>query len=252
MRYIGIIIVLLLAAGGILSGSDGPLGPANQDTNVTLREDQGYGCVLVDQVVSIEEDFFIICNINQWPPVIGKEVAVRIANLESPSIDQLGKKTIQVEEIKSQTIDFIKSSIEQGNTVILENITRGEKFCLVADVKIDGVSIAKNLIDAGLARPAVKVVIEKVPAVSRHEVYQAPPDGNTDYSTPSITEKTTSQKQNTQQNNDKFVVCSRSSRVYHKPNCHFTKRISEENMVRYSSPQEAEKAGKRPCRMCNK
>lgn len=246
------IIVLLLAAGGILSGSDGPPGTTNQYKNVNLHDYDCYGCVLVDQVVSVEEDFFIICNINQWPPVIGKEVPVRIANLESPSIDQLGKKTIQVQEIKSQTIEFIRSSVEQGKTIILENITRGDKFCLVADVKIDGSGIAEKLIDAGLARPAVKVVIEKVPAVSRHQDYQSPPAGNKNYNTPAVTANKTSPTRNNGQNNDNFVVCSRTSRIYHKPGCHFTKRISEENMVRYSSAQEAEKAGKRPCKMCNK
>jgi len=45
-------------------------------------------------------------------------------------------------------------------------------------------------------------------------------------------------------------VASKNSKVFHKPECHWAKRIKPENLVGYSSKDEAIKAGKRPCKQC--
>ena len=46
-------------------------------------------------------------------------------------------------------------------------------------------------------------------------------------------------------------VASKNSKVFHKPDCIWAKRIKPENLVGYSSRDEAINAGKRPCRQCN-
>ena len=46
-------------------------------------------------------------------------------------------------------------------------------------------------------------------------------------------------------------VASKSSSVFHKPECRWAKNISEGNLVSYTSKDEAIKAGKRPCKTCN-
>jgi hypothetical protein len=46
-------------------------------------------------------------------------------------------------------------------------------------------------------------------------------------------------------------VASKNSRVFHKPECSSAKRILEENLVVYSSREEAINSGKRPCKRCN-
>lgn len=45
-------------------------------------------------------------------------------------------------------------------------------------------------------------------------------------------------------------VASKKSKVFHKPDCPFAKRISPENLVGYRTRDDAIKAGKRPCRQC--
>ena len=45
-------------------------------------------------------------------------------------------------------------------------------------------------------------------------------------------------------------VASKSSNVFHRPNCRWAKNISPENLVEYKSREEAIKAGKRPCKSC--
>ena len=46
-------------------------------------------------------------------------------------------------------------------------------------------------------------------------------------------------------------VASKSSTVFHKPECRWAKNISEGNLVSYTSKDEAIKAGKRSCKTCN-
>ena len=45
-------------------------------------------------------------------------------------------------------------------------------------------------------------------------------------------------------------VSSKNSQVFHSPQCRSAKRIKPENLVGYSSREEAIKAGKRPCKVC--
>jgi hypothetical protein len=45
-------------------------------------------------------------------------------------------------------------------------------------------------------------------------------------------------------------VSSKNSQVFHNPWCRSAKRINPENLVGYSSREEAIQAGKRPCKVC--
>lgn len=45
-------------------------------------------------------------------------------------------------------------------------------------------------------------------------------------------------------------VASKNSQVFHTPTCRSAKRISPENMIGYSTREEAINAGKRPCKLC--
>ena len=49
---------------------------------------------------------------------------------------------------------------------------------------------------------------------------------------------------------DKYVA-SKSSAVFHKPDCRWAQNISQRNLVTYKSKDQAIKAGKRPCKTCN-
>jgi len=45
-------------------------------------------------------------------------------------------------------------------------------------------------------------------------------------------------------------VASKNSKVFHKPQCIWAKRIKPENLTGYNSRAEAKKADKRPCKQC--
>jgi len=46
-------------------------------------------------------------------------------------------------------------------------------------------------------------------------------------------------------------VASKNSKVFHKPQCSWAKKIKPENLTAYNSRTEAINAGKRPCKRCN-
>lgn len=45
-------------------------------------------------------------------------------------------------------------------------------------------------------------------------------------------------------------VASKSSNIFHKPECRWAKQISTKNLVRYNNKDEAINDGKRPCKWC--
>ena len=46
-------------------------------------------------------------------------------------------------------------------------------------------------------------------------------------------------------------VASKNSQVFHKAGCKSAAKISEKNVTRYNSRDEAIQAGKKPCKECN-
>ncbi len=45
-------------------------------------------------------------------------------------------------------------------------------------------------------------------------------------------------------------VASVNSKVFHKPNCKWAKKIKEKNLVGFKSREDAVNSGKRPCKVC--
>jgi len=45
-------------------------------------------------------------------------------------------------------------------------------------------------------------------------------------------------------------VASKKSKVFHRPDCKWAKRISPKNLIGFRSREEAVRSGRRPCRSC--
>ena len=45
-------------------------------------------------------------------------------------------------------------------------------------------------------------------------------------------------------------LASKNSGVFHKPDCKSAAKISEKNLIRYATREEAIQAGKKPCVEC--
>ena len=115
--------------------------------------------------------------------------------------------------------------------------------------KQDPLAVAKT----GLAK--MKAAVNKALGES-YSVAANPPARQASNGRTSETDSLTATEKQTQPGTKSAVaeykfVASRSSRVFHTSDCRWAKRIKPENLVVYNSKDEAIKAGKRPCKVCN-
>jgi 2-keto-myo-inositol isomerase len=113
--------------------------------------------------------------------------------------------------------------------------------------KQDPLTVAK----AGLAK--MKAAVNK--ALSASYLAANPPARQASNGRASETDSLTATEKQTKPGARSAVagyeyVASKNSKVFHKPECRWAKRIKLENLVGYSSRDEAIKAGKRPCKQC--
>ena len=218
-----IIVIVSLLAGLNVSGSTTETQPPKT-----------YGSVIVDKVLNVNDGFTIRCDIKQWPPVIGRNIPVRINAVQAPSNPAGNDETIK--KLNSETRSFIQTTLAKAKVIILRNIKRGRTFCLVADVVVDSNSLADLLIQKGLAKRMVGTDIpeEKIPGTISSV---APGD--------SAEENQTAEPQT-----EALYIASKNSRVFHYHTCRSAKTISPENIVKFDSRDQSLQTGRRPCRIC--
>jgi len=113
--------------------------------------------------------------------------------------------------------------------------------------KQDPLTVAKT----GLAK--MKAAVNQALGVS---ITAKPPSGQFPNAGTSEADSLTATEQQTKPGARSAVakykyVASKNSKVFHKPECSWAKRIKPENLAGYNSRDEAMKAGKRPCKLCN-
>lgn len=175
-------------------------------------ENANYGNAVLQSVSDVCDvgEVVIKCNIKNFPPVIGKDICVKIDGVKT--LDDANDFTRK--EIKT----FLFKTLKGSKVVVLKNLQRGKSFCIIADVYCDGKNLAQQLMEKGYAEKAERDSVEKIE-----------------------TEKA---------DNDNVFLGSKNSKVFHKKGCHWTHNISDENRVEYKSRQDAISQDKRPCKAC--
>ncbi len=118
--------------------------------SVAHASDKQFGNAVVSEVTSIYDADTFRVNIKAWPDIVGKHMSVRVLGVDAPEIRgkcQLEKQAAR--RAKQFTVDALRSA----SFIELRNIKRGKYFRLLADVYIDGQSLAQALIAANQARP---------------------------------------------------------------------------------------------------
>jgi len=90
----------------------------------------------------------IFVTIPAWHPIVGKEIGIRIAGIDTPEMRTRSGKEKRL-AIKAR--DLVRKRIAAGKKLELRNLQRGKYFRIVADVFIDDIRIADLLLEAGLA-----------------------------------------------------------------------------------------------------
>jgi endonuclease YncB( thermonuclease family) len=107
-----------------------------------------YGDVRVSQVVSVYDGDTFKVDIDDFPPIVGEKVSIRIAGIGTPEIRS---KNSKVKEKALLARFYTEIALSAAKEIVLRNMRRDECFGILADVELDGKDLARDLIRNGLA-----------------------------------------------------------------------------------------------------
>ena len=107
-----------------------------------------YGSVTVSKVISVYDGDTFRVNIDSLPPIVGKNITVRLEGVDTPEIN--GKCQYE-KDLALEARDFVRSKLSNAVEILLNDLQRGKYFRIVAKVYIDGVSLEEELLQNGLA-----------------------------------------------------------------------------------------------------
>ena len=107
-----------------------------------------YGTVIVSKVISVYDGDTFRVDINSLPPIVGKNIAIRLNGVDTPEIR--GKCQYE-KDLALKARDFVRNKLANAKEIKLTKLQRGKYFRVVADVMIDGVSLEQELLDNKLA-----------------------------------------------------------------------------------------------------
>ena len=191
--------------------------PASPDT---------FGTATVSRVLNIDADCTLFCDIDAFPPLIGKNIPVRLEGIEIPAVGVVNQDVLTfLRQILTPDAPKVAPSIQ------LNNIRRGTTFCLIADIEINGKDLAQMLVEKKLARRIIRLSTPQ-----------------TDPQTPTANPPT---PQKSEPPASAGYVAAKSSKVFHRPTCPHAKRLDPSKTITFQTRQEAEQNGRRPCKTCN-
>ncbi len=107
-----------------------------------------YGTVTVSKVISVYDGDTFRVNIDSLPPIVGKNIAIRVNGVDTPEIRG---KCLYEKNLALEARDFVRGKLANAKEIKLTNLQRGKYFRVVANVLVDGVSLEQELLDNELA-----------------------------------------------------------------------------------------------------
>lgn len=194
---------------------------------VAVQSNETYGDARVIEVSRIDESCVLYCDIKDFPPIIGRNMPVKINGLRTSA------SIVENQKIRTFLNVLLKAKTNSSKIIQLKNIQRGEKFCFLADIEIDGKDICDLLVENGLAHRIITVS-----------------GAETQRQTSSQLTRSQASRTSVQRSPKNTYVASKTSKIFHRIDCSHAKRISPERAVYFSSRQEAAKTGREPCKVC--
>jgi len=130
MKYVVVVVLLVVSCG--LNAAD-----------------KQYGSVVVSEVTSIYDADTFRVNIKDWPDIIGERMSIRVLGVDAPEIRGKCKSEKQAARRAKQ---FSVAKLRSAKKIELRDIQRGKYFRILANVYLDGQSLAEALIQAEHAR----------------------------------------------------------------------------------------------------
>ena len=104
--------------------------------------------VSVTKVISVYDGDTFRVDIDELSDIVGKNIAIRILGIDTPEIKGQCEKEKQL-AIKAR--DFTRHYLTNASSIQLSNLKRDKYFRLLADVYVDGKSLAAALLANNLA-----------------------------------------------------------------------------------------------------
>lgn len=117
---------------------------------ILYSADEFYGDAVLSEVTSIYDGDTFRGNIKDYPPIIGQRIGIRVAGIDCP---ELRDKREKIKALARQAKQFTVQHLREAKVIELKNMRRGKYFRIVAEVYIDGKSLADELLKVKLAKP---------------------------------------------------------------------------------------------------
>ena len=104
--------------------------------------------VSVTRIISVYDGDTFRVDIDELSDIVGKNIAIRILGIDTPEIKGQCDKEKQL-AIKAR--DFTRHYLNNASSIQLSNLKRDKYFRLLADVYVDGKSLAAALLANNLA-----------------------------------------------------------------------------------------------------
>ena len=101
-------------------------------------------------VVRVIDGDSLVVNVPSFPPIIGQEIAVRIAGCDTP---ELRDRRPEIQELARRAKAMTAELAPVGSRIWLHDIRRDKYFRLLARVRTDSGDIGEALLRQGLAVP---------------------------------------------------------------------------------------------------
>ena len=115
-----------------------------------------YGSVRVDEVASVLDGDTIRVTVDEWPPIIGERIPVRIAGINAPERRSRCNTEAEKERERELAADARIYPVERlrgADVIELRQIERGSFYRIIAQVWVDGEDIGAEMLAEGHALP---------------------------------------------------------------------------------------------------
>ena len=116
--------------------------------NAASIKERNYGNAIVSKVTSIYDGDTFRANLEGYPAIVGERIGIRINGIDTPEMrGKCSEEKALARKAKQATV----AALRGAKKVELRNMKRGKYFRIVADVYVDGRSLAEDLLRSGLA-----------------------------------------------------------------------------------------------------
>ena len=102
----------------------------------------------VERVIRVIDGDTIRCDINGLPDIIGKNIAIRFAGIDTP---ELRDKNPKMKEKAYAVKAYVTERLNNANSISIRDLQRGSFFRIVARVIVDGKDLTQELLSLNYA-----------------------------------------------------------------------------------------------------